>query len=81
MALSLGSLQFEEPWLFKQLRKDLRDDWFPDPRLFRDMIDSGILAKIITDNCSSNQGRYVASASTLFNLPKPNFTLRYMPWR
>jgi len=77
MSLSIGSLQFEEQWLRKQLRKDLKDDWFPDPQLFSDMIDSGILAKIIEENFSANQGRYVASRSTLFNLPKPNFTLRY----
>jgi Reverse transcriptase (RNA-dependent DNA polymerase) len=77
MALSIGSLQFEEQWLYKQLRKDLRDDWFPDPKSFCDMIDSGIAANIVRENFTSNQGRYVASGSTLFNLPKPNFTLRY----
>jgi hypothetical protein len=77
MALSIGPLQFEEQWLYKQLRKDLRDDWFPDPKSFCDMIDSGILAKIISENFTKNQGRYAASESTLFNLPKPNFTLRY----
>jgi hypothetical protein len=77
MALSIGSLQFEEQWLYKQLRKDLRDDWFPDPQAFCDMIDTGLLAKSIRRNFERNQGQYVASKSTLFNLPKPNFTLRY----
>ena len=77
MTFSLGSLQFEEQWLHKQLRRDLRDDWFPDPRLFGDMLDSGIVTRLISDNFSSNQGRYSASKSALFNLPKPNFTLRY----
>ncbi|MGI4814094.1 MAG: RNA-directed DNA polymerase, partial [Janthinobacterium lividum] len=42
-----------------------------------DMLDSGIVTKLISDNFSLNQGRYNASKSTLFNLPKPNFTLRY----
>jgi hypothetical protein len=77
MALSIGPLQFEEQWLYKQLRKDLRDDWFPDPKAFCDMIDSGLLARSIRENYERNQGRYAASKSTLFNLPKPKFMLRY----
>jgi hypothetical protein len=77
MAISVGSLTFDEKWLCKQLRRDLRDDWFPDPLLFSDMIDSGQLAEKIVSNFAQNQGRYQASRSTLFNLPKENFTLRY----
>jgi len=77
MLLSIGPLQFEDQWLYKQLRKDIKDDWFPDPLLFSDMIDSGLLAKTIQSNYERNQGRYVASKSVLFNLPKENFTLRY----
>jgi hypothetical protein len=55
MAISVGSLTFDEKWLCKQLR-DLRDDCFPDPLLFFDMIDSGQLAKKILSNFAENQG-------------------------
>lgn len=77
MSIALGPLQFEEPWLYKQFRSDLKDDWFPDPRGFDDMIESGIVKRCVEENFTLNQGRYSAAASTLFNLPKPNFTLRY----
>ena len=41
------------------------------------MINSGHLAKKIVSNFAENLGRYQAAKSTLFNLPKENFTLRY----
>jgi len=72
MAISIGSLQFDEQWPYKQLRKDLRDDWFPDPKAYCDMIDSGLLTRSVRDNFEKNQGRYVASKSIPFNLLKPN---------
>jgi hypothetical protein len=77
MPLSIGTVEFDEKWLTRQLKRDLKDDWFPDPCAYGDMVGSALLIKTISENFATNQGRYVASESTLYNLPKPNFTLRY----
>jgi hypothetical protein len=77
MAIILGDIRFDEQRLYKQLRNDLRDDWFPDPIQFADMIDGGIVSDRISDNFERNHGRYEACERTLFNIPKPNFTIRY----
>lgn len=77
MIIEFGDVQFESDSLFKQLRSDLRDDWFPDPLRFGDMLDSELVADCMTKNFALNQGRYVPRERDLFNVPKPNFTLRY----
>ncbi|KIO48757.1 RNA-directed DNA polymerase [Nitrosospira sp. NpAV] len=77
MIIELGRIQFSESSLFKQLRYDLKDDWFPDPLGYEDMIDTGLITTRINDNFESNHGEYVPSARHILNVPKPNFTLRY----
>ena len=77
MALILGDIQFDEGRLYKQLRNDLRDDWFPDPLQFADMIDGGIASDRILDNFSRHHGSYEAGQRSLFNIPKADFTIRY----
>jgi hypothetical protein len=55
----------------------MKDDWFPDPLNFRDMIEGGILATQIVSNFEGNHGEYVPIKRSIYNLPKANFTLRY----
>lgn len=77
MTINLGAITFDEAELFRQLRFDLKDDWFPDPVNFRDTIDRGVLTEHITSNFENNEGEYTATRRHMFNIPKPNFTLRY----
>jgi hypothetical protein len=77
MAIDLGSVSFDEHLLVKQLQNDLRDDWFPDPLKFADMLAGETIAKYLVSNFEVNQGEYLPAKRTLFNVPKPNFTLRY----
>jgi hypothetical protein len=77
MPVSLGTLTFDDDLLVKQLRGDMKDDWFTDPLLFKDILNSGLLSKIISTNYSENNGQFRATSRTLYNIPKPNFTLRY----
>lgn len=77
MALILGDIRFDETRLYKQLRNDLRDDWFPDPISYADMIDGGLASDRILSNFERNHGKYEACERTLFDIPKPNFTVRY----
>jgi hypothetical protein len=76
-AFTIGSVKLDIKFAARQLKNDLRDDWFPDPLNFNDMLTVGSLRTTIEANMAANDGRYVPGRRTLFNLPKPGFTLRY----
>lgn len=77
MAIELGEVVLDEKRLFRQLRNDLRDDWFPDPLGFSDMLSDGFVTGKVLANFEQNHGRYVPDKRILLNVPKSNFTLRY----
>lgn len=77
MSIDLGRIKFDARRLFKQIRSDLKDDWFPDPLIYGDMLESGLITAGINKNFEANHGQYVPSKRDLLNIPKPNFTLRY----
>ena len=77
MTLDLGSIQFDVGVVLAQLRRDLKDDWFPDPRNFADVFSGDQIETVISSNFNQNAGRYSATERTLLNVPKANFTLRY----
>lgn len=77
MTINLGSIVFDEAPLLKQLRQDMRDDWFPDALGFEDMMRSGVSRERIEQNFNENHGQYVPTSRDIFNVPKPNFTVRY----
>lgn len=75
--IELGTVRFDERDLVRQLQNDLRDDWFPDPIKYTDMLKGDLIAKQISENFGLNEGEYRPVERTLLNIPKPNFTLRY----
>jgi Reverse transcriptase (RNA-dependent DNA polymerase) len=75
--VALGNVRLNVKLVVEQLRSDLYDDWFPDPLGFGDMLTPERLRKSIDLNVRENGGHYVPSERTLFNIPKPEFTLRY----
>lgn len=77
MPISIDKLAFDEQIIVKQLKTDLKDDWFPDPIGFADFFDGNLIGKIVSSNCDTNSGNYKPSERNLFNVPKSNFTLRY----
>lgn len=77
MAVLLGPIEFDEKIIKRQLRRDLLDDWFPDPRRFEDMLDIDHVEAVLADNFQRNEGVLKPEQRTLFNIPKSNFTLRY----
>lgn len=54
----------------QRLRKDMRDDWFPDALEYQDLLGSERLARIYA-------APYRPQLAELFDLPKAGFTLRY----
>lgn len=77
MPVPLGSISIDEALITKQLKNDLKDDWFPDPLGYSEYFDKGLLASIIAGNFAENHGSYDPSQASLLNIPKGNFTLRY----
>lgn len=73
----MGPIEFDEKIIKRQLRRDLLDDWFPDPRRFEDLLDIDHVETILMDNFQRNEGTFKPEKRTLFNIPKGNFTLRY----
>ncbi len=77
MPINLGSLSFDDSKVLKQLRSDMKDDWFADPLSYGDMTNGPLLNELIHQNFTANNGQYLSSERHILNLPKPNFTLRY----
>lgn len=77
MTIELGDVAFDKDIVFKQLRNDLKDDWFPDPLGYSDLIEAGLIEERIAANRKQNGGVYQPSPAQLINIPKSNFTLRY----
>lgn len=77
MPIELGAISLDTDVVIQQLRRDLTDDWFPDPLRYEDLLKQSHLEDIITTNLTENGGSYRPSTRELLNIPKPNFTLRY----
>lgn len=77
MTINLGSISFDEAVLLRQLRQDMRDDWFPDALAFDDLLRPGNPRDRIESNFDVNHGEYVPFSRDIYNVPKPNFTVRY----
>jgi len=57
----------------KRLFKDMRDDWFVDPLMYKDFLDNKRVKKYF----ASDTGERFGHIAEQFNLPKAGFTLRY----
>ncbi len=77
MTVSLGPIEFDEEVVKRQLRHDLLDDWFPDPRRFEDMFDAENIEHVLIENFRKNDGVFRPQSRMVLNIPKSNFTLRY----
>ena len=77
MSIDLGPIQFDDHVVLLQLQRDLKDDWFPDPRRYEDMFKNGLIQQHVLENFKQNHGTYRPAKRTVLNVPKTNFTLRY----
>jgi hypothetical protein len=77
MGLRLGPVEVEPGHLSRLLRRDLRDDWFPDPLRSEDLLSGGYIERVLAENLREHHGAFVPSERAVFNIPKSNFTLRY----
>jgi hypothetical protein len=77
MPIPFGAVTLDPSVIAKQLRGDMKDDWFFDPLNYSDMLHESTLAGIVQANFEKNDGLYQSGERHIFNVPKPNFTLRY----
>jgi len=77
MKIPFGALALDPVVISKQLRGDMKDDWFFDPLNYTDMLVGSTLAAIVQSNFEKHDGLYQSCERHILNVPKPNFTLRY----
>lgn len=77
VAIDFGPIQIDDRVVLRQLKQDLKDDWFPDPRRFDDMFDGELIQKLMAENFGRNHGAYLPEKRTVLNVPKMNFTMRH----
>ncbi len=73
----LGGFPVDLVRLVRELRTDLGQDWFPDPLRYEDLLSVAAVQKALDDHVSDGDGLFQAEPAMAFDLPKPEFTLRY----
>ena len=60
------------------LRQDMRDDWFPDPLLYKDLFDRpSNLREVLCTLLLDGNGQYPAKSRSAYDIPKASHGLRY----
>jgi retron-type reverse transcriptase len=75
--IDLGSFELNPELLKKQIKQDLKDDWFPDSLRFVDTLKPDIISEFLNRNIEKNNGRYIPENRYVLDVPKKGFTLRY----
>ncbi|WP_448110304.1 RNA-directed DNA polymerase [Pseudomonas lini] len=75
--VNLGGFYIDVSKTLSHLRQDLRDDWFPDFINYDDFLTFDNIIEAIKSNLDANCGRYEPGFSSIFNIPKSNFSVRY----
>jgi hypothetical protein len=74
--ISLEGLPLDINTLIKKLKKDMRDDWFPDSLFYEDTLNGGMIFDYF-NKYQNTSTYYLPSISEQFNIPKQGFSLRY----
>ncbi|MEP3199158.1 MAG: RNA-directed DNA polymerase [Lentilitoribacter sp.] len=74
--IELGQIKIDSAVLERQLKHDLKDDWFPDSIYFKDYFGTGKISELIQQNFEANHGDYLPNKRKVANIPKPDFTIR-----
>jgi len=75
--IELGAFSSDMSEVVRQLKQDLKDDWYPDPLGYEDALKPDVAAELLTACFQKNHGLYVPDDRTELNIPKKNFVLRY----
>jgi hypothetical protein len=75
--VELGVLGLDIEKVIRQLRQDLKDDWYPDSLAYHDALKVDVAADCLESTFEKNHGLFVPEGRTELNIPKKGFVLRY----
>lgn len=75
--IQLGGFSPDIREVVRQLKQDLKDDWYPDSLGYEDALNSDVAAELLTACFEKNHGLFVPADRTELNIPKKGFVLRY----
>ena len=75
--VDIGGIIVDVDGVVRQLRYDLKDDWYPDPLGYEDILEPDAISKAITAAITDNDGLFLPGSRTELNIPKKGFVLRY----
>ena len=75
--IDIGGIEVDVGLVVRQLRYDMKDDWYPDSLGYEDILEPDTIAKTIIDTVNSNDGLFVPGSRAELNIPKKGFVLRY----
>ena len=75
--LDFGLYNIDLGKIIRFIKRDMEDDWFPDPLHFKDRFDHKRIIDYFDKNIKKNNGMYQPEKRILLNVPKPQGTLRY----
>ena len=75
--VDIGGIEVDVGRVVRQLRYDLKDDWYPDSLGYEDTLEPDVIAAAIKDALDANDGLFVPDSRTELNIPKKGFVLRY----
>lgn len=73
----MGGITTDIRDVVRQLKHDLKDDWYPDSLGYEDTLEPEVISEAIAESLNSNDGLYVPGSRAELNIPKKGFVLRY----
>lgn len=75
--LELGAFAIDIRQVVRQLKEDLKDDWFPDSLGYEDLLKPDVAAALIVAAFERHHGRFIPESRVVLDIPKQNGGLRY----
>lgn len=75
--VDVGGITTNMQNVVRQLKHDLKDDWYPDSLGYEDTLEPQIISEAIVKSIESNDGLYIPGLRAELNIPKKGFVLRY----
>ena len=75
--IKLGPFSPDISEVVRQLKQDMKDDWYPDSLGYEDVLIPNVAAGLLSKSFEDNHGLWVPEDRTELNIPKKGFILRY----
>jgi len=75
--LNLGAVSADMRQVVRQVKHDLKDDWYPDAHGYEDLLDVDTVSQALLEAIERDNGVFLPEQRTELNIPKKGFVLRY----